>query len=221
MPQINEARANHTTPIRKTRRRPYRSPSEPPSRMSAASVSVSALTIHCSPDSDEPNSRPIEGSATDTAVASRNAMPDASTVTVTSHRPRAVPSATGTASLAPVTGSAGDEVGEEVGDGGDRAGGGQRDDPGDHDVAGDAPADGGEAAGGADAHDRRRRDVGRGDRDGEHRRGRDHDTGGHRLGREATGRRQLDDPSAERADDAEPAGVGAEADRQRRGEDDP
>ena len=39
-PHTKEARANHTTPTRKTRRRPYRSPSTPPSRMNAASVSA-------------------------------------------------------------------------------------------------------------------------------------------------------------------------------------
>ncbi|PBC71282.1 hypothetical protein BX265_5879 [Streptomyces sp. TLI_235] len=37
--QNAEATANQATPIRNTRRRPYRSPSEPPSRISAASVS--------------------------------------------------------------------------------------------------------------------------------------------------------------------------------------
>jgi hypothetical protein len=36
----SEAAANHTTPIRNTRRRPYRSPSAPPSRISPASESV-------------------------------------------------------------------------------------------------------------------------------------------------------------------------------------
>ena len=45
--------------------------------------------------------------------------------------------------------------------------------------------------------------------------------GGDRLGGEPAGRRQLDDPPAQRADDPEAAGVGAGADRQRRGEDDP
>ena len=35
-----EARANQTTPIRNIRRRPKRSPSDPPSRISAAKVSV-------------------------------------------------------------------------------------------------------------------------------------------------------------------------------------
>ena len=39
-PQSSDASANQTTPITKTRRRPYRSPSEPPSRISDASVSV-------------------------------------------------------------------------------------------------------------------------------------------------------------------------------------
>ena len=40
MPQASDATANHTTPMTKTRRRPNRSPSEPPSRINEASVSV-------------------------------------------------------------------------------------------------------------------------------------------------------------------------------------
>ncbi len=39
-PHSAEASANQTTPIRKIRRRPNRSPSEPPSRMNPARVSV-------------------------------------------------------------------------------------------------------------------------------------------------------------------------------------
>ena len=39
-PQASEARANHTTPMTNTRRLPKWSPSEPPSRISAARVSV-------------------------------------------------------------------------------------------------------------------------------------------------------------------------------------
>ena len=40
IPHSREAAANPTTPTRKTRRRPNRSPAAPPSRMNAASVSV-------------------------------------------------------------------------------------------------------------------------------------------------------------------------------------
>ena len=39
-PQASEAAANHTTPTTNTRRRPNRSPSTPPTRMNAASVSA-------------------------------------------------------------------------------------------------------------------------------------------------------------------------------------
>ena len=39
-PHSAEDSANHTTPMRNTRRRPRRSPSEPPSRISPASVRV-------------------------------------------------------------------------------------------------------------------------------------------------------------------------------------
>ena len=39
-PHSADASANQTTPTRKTRRRPKRSPSEPPSRINAARVSV-------------------------------------------------------------------------------------------------------------------------------------------------------------------------------------
>ena len=38
-PQSSEAMANQTTPMQNIRRRPYRSPSEPPSRISDARVS--------------------------------------------------------------------------------------------------------------------------------------------------------------------------------------
>src|SRR4051812_12256192 len=110
----------------------------------------------------------MEGRATWTAVASRNAMPVASTVTTTSHRPGAVPKATGGPSRLPVTGqaSADGEVGQEVGRGGHDAGCRERDDPRDHDVAGHTPAHGREPPRRADAHDRGGRDVRRRDRDG-------------------------------------------------------
>ena len=39
-PHRSDADANHTAPTTKTRRLPYRSPREPPSRMNDASVSV-------------------------------------------------------------------------------------------------------------------------------------------------------------------------------------
>src|SRR3954453_1881723 len=81
----------------------------------------------------------MAGRATVTAVLSRKAMPDASTVAMSTHRPRVVPSATGGSGRVPVTGaSAGYGMGEEVGERGHGPGGRQRHDPGDHDAPRDA-----------------------------------------------------------------------------------
>jgi hypothetical protein len=89
-PHSDEASANQTTPIRNTRRRPARSPSEPPSRISAASVRVYAVTVHCNPASDACRCLPIVGSATLTTVESSNTMLDPSTVAISTQRPRAL-----------------------------------------------------------------------------------------------------------------------------------
>ncbi len=48
MPQTAEATANQTIPMEKIRLRPKRSPSEPPRRRNAASVSEYPVTTHCS-----------------------------------------------------------------------------------------------------------------------------------------------------------------------------
>ena len=82
-----EAIANQTTPHRKTRRRPNRSPSDPPSSSRPARVSAYALTIHWSPPSPASRSSPMVGRATLTTVASRNAIPDPSTVARSTQRP--------------------------------------------------------------------------------------------------------------------------------------
>src|SRR3712207_3828865 len=132
-------------------------------------------------------------SATWTAVASRNAMPDASTVTTTSQRPGAVPRATGSGGDVTGTVLADDGVREPVGERRHRAGGGKGDHPGRDDVAGHAPADGGEPAGRTDAHDRGGRDVRRRDGDREDGRRGDHDARRDRLRGEAAGRGELDD----------------------------
>src|SRR6266567_8935610 len=73
------------------RRRPKMSPSEPPSRMSAARVIRYPVRTHGRPDIAAPRSLPMAGSATLTTVASSAAMPDPSTVATRIHRPAGVP----------------------------------------------------------------------------------------------------------------------------------
>jgi hypothetical protein len=90
-PHSSDAVANHTTPMMNTRRRPNRSPSEPPSRISAASAKVYALIVHCSPEKPASSSVPMRSSATFTTLASSIASPDPSTVANSTHRPCAVP----------------------------------------------------------------------------------------------------------------------------------
>src|SRR5581483_1740469 len=91
-PQATDATVNQTTPMRKMRRRPYRSLSAPPMRRSAASVSRYAVTIHCSAPTPPCSSRPIVGSATLTTVLSIIASPEPSTVAAITQRPRALAS---------------------------------------------------------------------------------------------------------------------------------
>ena len=85
----SDAVANHATPTRNTRRRPYRSPSAPPSRISAARASVYPVTVHCRPESPVCRSRPIRGNAMLTTVASSDARLDPSTVASSAQRPAA------------------------------------------------------------------------------------------------------------------------------------
>ena len=70
----SETAPKPATPIENTRRSPKTSPSEPPTRISAPSVSRYALATHCWPASPPPRSSRIAGSATLTAVPSRPAM---------------------------------------------------------------------------------------------------------------------------------------------------
>ena len=84
-----EATANQTTPDTKSRRRPKRSPSDPPSSSRPARVSAYALTVHWSPLSPASRSSPMVGSATLTTVESRKAIPDPSTVARSTQRPAA------------------------------------------------------------------------------------------------------------------------------------
>jgi hypothetical protein len=93
-PHSSDAEANQATPTMKTRRRPYRSPSAPPSRIRLASVSVYPLTVHCRPDSAAPRSAPIAGNATLTTVASSIARPEPSTAANSTQRPAASDSRT-------------------------------------------------------------------------------------------------------------------------------
>jgi hypothetical protein len=85
-----------------TRRRPNRSPSEPPSKISAASVKVYALIVHCKPENPASSSVPMRSSATFTTVASSIASPDPSTVANNTQRPCAVPIRTVTGRAAAV-----------------------------------------------------------------------------------------------------------------------
>ena len=63
-----------TSPTRKTRFRPSRSPARPPSRRKPPKNRVYALMIHCRLASESPRSFWIDGSATFTIVASRMTM---------------------------------------------------------------------------------------------------------------------------------------------------
>lgn len=90
-PHPAEARANQITPIEKMRRRPSRSPSDPPSRRKAARVKAYPVMTHCNVPSSAWNERPMEGSAIPTTVLSRVAMPDPRTDAAMTHRAREVP----------------------------------------------------------------------------------------------------------------------------------
>lgn len=104
-PHSSEATANQTAPTTKMRRRPYRSASDPPSRISAASVRTYALTVHCSPARSASRSAPMLGRATLTAVASRKDMPEPSTIASSTRRPTASPYRTPVTVLATRTSS--------------------------------------------------------------------------------------------------------------------
>ncbi|AXE87553.1 hypothetical protein C1703_21365 [Streptomyces sp. Go-475] len=87
IPHSSEATANHTTPTTNTFRRPNRSPSAPPSRISPASVTMYALTVHCRAARSASRSRPMRGRATLTTVESSSAMLEPRTVVSRIHRP--------------------------------------------------------------------------------------------------------------------------------------
>src|SRR5215472_1411030 len=85
-PHASDARLNPARPRTSTRRRPKRSPSEPPITIRDPSVSRYASTVHCRSDRPAWNSRAIEGRATLTTVPSRKATPEPRTVTRRTHR---------------------------------------------------------------------------------------------------------------------------------------
>ncbi len=90
-PQSSDATPNPHRPTRNTRRRPNRSPSEPPSTSSDPSVSRYAVITHCNDANPTSKSAPIAGSAAFTTVPSRNATPDPRTDAAITHRPAGVP----------------------------------------------------------------------------------------------------------------------------------
>ena len=100
-PQAAEASANQIVPIRKMRRRPNWSPSEPPRRRKAASVSRYPVTTHCSEPTPPWKLRLIDGSAMPTTVESSMAMPEPSTVAAMTQRPWALRRTRGVAATAP------------------------------------------------------------------------------------------------------------------------
>src|SRR5215213_4057250 len=86
-PDQTEASAKRPTPEANVRRRPRWSPSEPPTRTSAANTSVYASTTHCAPTAVAPRLFCTAGSTTATAVSSMNAMLEPRTVAARTHGP--------------------------------------------------------------------------------------------------------------------------------------
>ena len=74
MPFRNDAAVKTTSPTRKSRFRPRRSPARPPSSRKPAKTSVYALITHCRLASVKPSEVWMCGSATFTIVASRTTM---------------------------------------------------------------------------------------------------------------------------------------------------
>ena len=86
-PQMTEAAVKEARPNTNTRRRPNRSPSEPPRMISAPRVSRYASVIHCRSLSPVCRSRAMVGRATLTTVESRKATPEPSTAVARTQRP--------------------------------------------------------------------------------------------------------------------------------------
>jgi hypothetical protein len=87
-PAVADESANSTTPNRKPRRRPKMSPSRPPVTSSTANVSVYALIVHSSAESEAPRSFWIDGKATFTTVLSSMIMKRAKLIAPSVHHLR-------------------------------------------------------------------------------------------------------------------------------------
>ena len=94
IPQSREAAANQIVPITKIRRRPKRSPSEPPSRIREASDRRYPLTTHCSWTSEASRSVPMVRSATLTTDPSSSVSPEPRVAAAMMPRPCGVPHTT-------------------------------------------------------------------------------------------------------------------------------
>src|SRR5262249_2710343 len=90
-PHQTEARAKSRTPDAKTRLRPRRSPSEPPTRINAASIRAYDSTIHCAPATLAPSSLCNMGSAMLTTVPSMNVILEPRIAAASTQRPVALP----------------------------------------------------------------------------------------------------------------------------------
>ena len=86
--QAAEPTTNMTIPTTKHRRRPNRSPSAPPSGISAANARAYALTTHSSRPADMCRPCWIDGSATSTIVTSRRIIPWARLIVASVRRDR-------------------------------------------------------------------------------------------------------------------------------------
>ena len=87
-PMVDEAKAKMPTPKRKMRRRPKMSPSRPPVTSRTAKVSVYALIVHSSADSEASKSRWIDGRATLVTVLSSMIMKSAKHIAPRVHQRR-------------------------------------------------------------------------------------------------------------------------------------
>ncbi len=90
-PQKAEASVNSAIPLRKTRLRPSRSPSEPALSIMHARVSAYASTTHCRSVKEVFRSLSISGSATLTTVMSRSSMNTATHTTINTRHFRSIP----------------------------------------------------------------------------------------------------------------------------------
>jgi hypothetical protein len=97
-PHQADAVANRNTPTVNTRRRPYKSPAAPPSRISAARKSAYDSTTHCASATVAFSARWILGKATLTTVPSIKARLEPRMVAVRTHPGRVV----GPDAIAPV-----------------------------------------------------------------------------------------------------------------------